>query len=231
MRLLIAPVALAALAACSSEAPSKPAVTDSVGICLCGPYVRPASAALNAGDRIQFTVVGWPGYTEFRWRSSNPAIAVVDSMTGWTTALSPGSATILAAAVKDRTVQGAAAVMVGGSVGSMETPRIEAVNEVATGMPANLSALSGDVDVLVSYANPKAGDVVSLVISNGSRDTSVAKVGLDSGSKHFTLRWATAARVGAVPTFPNGPYLFSVALATSGQTVTSARNNAIVVNP
>ncbi len=228
----IAPIVLAALAACSSEVATKPADTRMVG-CICEARVSPASAVLNAGDRIQFIVVDGARYGSFRWRSSNSAIATVDSLTGVTTAIGSGSATIIAAAVKDPSVQAAAALTVAGSPGSLEAPVIESVNEVTTGLPANLAGLKGDIDVVASMrASVSAINTASLVITNGLRDTTVATQTLAAGATaRWTLRWATAARNNGSPVFPNGQYTLRVVFPSSSVTVTSTRINATVANP
>lgn len=226
-----APIALAALAACSSAAATS--VETVTGACLCAPSVRPASASMNVGDRVQFTVdPSSSGYTVFRWRSSNPGVATVDSLTGVTTGVGLGQATIIAAAVKDPTVQGAAAVSIGSSSPGFDLV-LESVNEVATGLPANLNAITGDIDLVASLRGTVSlFTTASLVVNNGLRDTVVATQTLPAGATaRWTLRWSTAAKANGTAVFPNSEYRLRVDLASSSGTVSTNHIPATVVNP
>ncbi len=229
----IAPIVLAALAACSSEAATKPVTADTAGVCLCEPRVSPAAAVLDIGDRIQFNITAGAQYGSFWWRSSNSAVATVDSLTGVAVARSNGSVAIIATSLKDATVKAAAALTIGGTMGSMDAPIVESVNEVAAGRPANLGALTGDVDVVASdRATVSAFTTASLVVNNGVRDTTVATQTLAVGATaRWTLRWATAARNNGSPIFPNGQYTVKVVFPTSSATVSTTRINATVANP
>lgn len=84
---------------------------------LLGVVVSPASVTLFVGDSTQLTAKpptcgAPPGSGAVRWRSSNSAMATVDSVAGIVHAVSPGQLTIIASLVADTLVRGAAAVQV-----------------------------------------------------------------------------------------------------------------------
>lgn len=100
--------------ACSSAASADLSSTGPLGVCVSFAKVTPTAAALNLGEYLGFTATfGCDSSARpVRWRSSAPAIATVDSLTGVVHAVAVGSATIIAATVADPTVIAAASVAV-----------------------------------------------------------------------------------------------------------------------
>jgi uncharacterized protein YjdB len=102
--------------ACGTDRPvgTSPPVDSLIG-CISEPAVSPATATLHPGDTLRLRISGGARCattTQWRWRSSDTAIAVVDSLEGLTRARTQGTATIIAEAVVDRNVKGAAAIVV-----------------------------------------------------------------------------------------------------------------------
>jgi hypothetical protein len=108
--------ALAAVAAiaCSDQAPKSSLRADTPVVdCFGEPRVSPASATLHIGDtlRLSYSLSCTTTLTAHRWSSSRDTVATVDSA-GLVRGVSGGIVTIIATAVADPSVRGAAAITV-----------------------------------------------------------------------------------------------------------------------
>ena len=98
------------ICACSAEGTkSVQAPIDCITV---GPQVTPAWARVQPGDSVKGTASVPPCQYDhvvatFRWRSSNPSVAVVDSIAGLLRALDTGRTSIIASLTVNRAVQGA----------------------------------------------------------------------------------------------------------------------------
>lgn len=144
--------------------------------------INPASATLSTGGTQQFsaTVVGDPGAsTAVTWRSSQPAIASVSS-NGLVTAMSAGSATIIAVSVGDTTRQATASVTVLSPVSVSVSP---ASASITSGQSVQLSPTviaPGGQSTGVTYVSSNPG-VASVNFSG-------LVSGLGQGSAVITVR-------------------------------------------
>jgi uncharacterized protein YjdB len=82
-----------------------------------GPFVSPPSVTLHAGDSLRATAVvqqceGQPTSTTVRWRTSDTAVAIVDSLSGLVRARASGRSTIIASLVVNPQIEGAMALTV-----------------------------------------------------------------------------------------------------------------------
>jgi uncharacterized protein YjdB len=110
--LLVAVAAVGAAAACSAN-DSPTTSNGTVVVCVTTITVSPATITLHVGDTTRFVAKGCATEsTSWRWRVSNASIATVDSITGFLRATKGGSASVIATAVSDPTVMGAAALTV-----------------------------------------------------------------------------------------------------------------------
>src|SRR5215831_15033309 len=114
--------ALATATACGDKVNvTGPAKDSSVQSVLVSP---PGPVPLKIGDKVTFaaSVTGGPDLTNkaVTWKSSAPAIATVDN-TGLVTAVSGGTASIIATSVANTTVSGAAVVTVQATVNATVT--------------------------------------------------------------------------------------------------------------
>jgi uncharacterized protein YjdB len=105
-------LAASAIACAAPYSPHADTTTTPVSCTLRGVTVSPATRVVKVGDtlRVAASFNDCPGpqrIHEFRWSSSNPAIATVDSLGGLTTARGEGVATISAALAEDRSQKGA----------------------------------------------------------------------------------------------------------------------------
>ena len=110
MRVLLVAIGLGMfICACSAEGTKSVQAPDCITV---GPQVTPASATLHPGDSVKGTANVPPCQYDnvvvtFRWRSSNPSVAVVDSIAGLVRALDTGRTSIIASLTVNRAVQGA----------------------------------------------------------------------------------------------------------------------------
>lgn len=137
-----------------------------------GVTVAPSTAVLLRGDRINLTanVSAGPGQSNLRvrWTSANPAVASVDS-NGVVSALAGGVSTITATSLADSRFSGSCAVVV--TMGSPIT--IAGIND--DGRPADLTNLSGNIDVIVNVDNSSNLVLrVDAVLTGEKGDTTVA---------------------------------------------------------
>jgi hypothetical protein len=90
--------------------------TDTTTTCiLLGPRVSPASATLHPGDTLRASVAPPPCTStpvQFRWTSSDTAVATVGLTAGLIRALKPGTVTITAREANDPSQAGAMVVVV-----------------------------------------------------------------------------------------------------------------------
>jgi uncharacterized protein YjdB len=84
-------------------------------VCIGDPAVNPPSSTLHTGDTLRLRASGSNGcqaITQWRWRSSDTLVALVDSTQGLVFARKEGTASIVASAVEDPNIRGAAAIVV-----------------------------------------------------------------------------------------------------------------------
>lgn len=115
MRVVLAAVGLGLfIGACSAEGTKSVQAPDCITV---GPQVTPASVTLHPGDSVKATASLPACQTDgvvatFRWQSSNPSVAIVDSIAGLVRALDTGRTSIIASMTANRVVQGAMALTV-----------------------------------------------------------------------------------------------------------------------
>ena len=111
MRVLLVAIGLGLfIGACSGEGTKS--VQSSIDCITVGTRVTPPSATLHTGDSVEATASLPLCQTDnvvatFRWRSSNPSVAIVDSIAGLVRALDTGRTSIIASMTANRAVQGA----------------------------------------------------------------------------------------------------------------------------
>lgn len=114
MRVLLVAVGLGLVIGACTEGTKSVQAPDCIAV---GPQVTPASSTLHPGDSVKATASVLPCQTDnvvpaFRWRSSNPSVAIVDSIAGLVRALDTGRTSIVASLTVNRAVQGAMALTV-----------------------------------------------------------------------------------------------------------------------
>jgi len=99
-----------ALACTADQAPQTSTQRDTVSACVHSVVVNPGYATLHVGDTLRLRADAC-SVTTWQWASSRDTIAAVDSA-GLVRALRSGTVTIIASAVVDPNVKGAAAITV-----------------------------------------------------------------------------------------------------------------------
>lgn len=119
--IVVAVMALIVVGVAACTGADSPTLSDSLGECnLPEAFVTPAAATLHIGDTLTLSVKGGPcpqgGTTtqppRWTWRSSDSAIATVDSSSGLVRARAKGSTTIISTLVSDAAIQGAGNITV-----------------------------------------------------------------------------------------------------------------------
>jgi alpha-amylase len=187
--------------------------------------VTPASATLNSGDAItlQSTL---SCYGRVLWSSSNSSVATVDS-SGTVRAISPGTVTIVAASGPDPAVKGAALITVNGVRNTGAEVVLVSIND-ASG-PANLTSVSGPVDVGIQVTVNTTNVLAADLIINRGQDTVVATVEAPVPVPNPwkpTLRWNTAQST-------NGSYLLIARVLdkSTGISINTTSQQITVKNP
>ena len=105
---------VAGSAACSDE-------IEPIRICdLPSPTVTPPSAVVRPGESVTYSASGPILQCDgtriaapiYRWRTSDPRVATIDSVTGVATPRDTGQTTLVVRVVQDGNIQGAAAIVV-----------------------------------------------------------------------------------------------------------------------
>jgi hypothetical protein len=108
-------IGLALAAACGDKVVQVKPPDTSLMVCIGDPTVNPLTATLHPGDTLRLHAMASAGCTpittQWRWRSSDTLIAKVDSL-GLVLARRQGIAAIIAEAVVDPAIKGAAAITV-----------------------------------------------------------------------------------------------------------------------
>jgi uncharacterized protein YjdB len=115
MRVLIAVCIALVVAACGRS--STDSTASHVDCTTTGPTVSPPSVTLHPGDTLRATAFvhqceGQPTSTTVRWRTSDTAVAGVDSLSGLVRARASGRSTIIASLVVNPQIEGAMALTV-----------------------------------------------------------------------------------------------------------------------
>ena len=139
-----------------------------------GVTVVPSSLSMLTGDKVSLTamVLAGPGQSNLgvRWASSNAAVASVDA-NGVVSSLAGGVTTITATSLADSHFSGNCVVVV--SPPPLGTVTIAGIND--DGRPADLSNVSGIVDVIVNVDNQATTVLrVDALLSGEKGDTTVA---------------------------------------------------------
>jgi hypothetical protein len=219
-----------------------------------GVTVTPPSATMQVGDKLQFAASVNAGQGVARtvtWKSSNTAVVTVDN-TGLATAVTAGTASIVATSTVDPSQSGAAAVTVGG--GLQPTITVSNINQttcaggICNSVPANLQNVQGQIDVTfnVDPGSQKLAEV-DLIMNctgpgNSGTDTVVARqtlssssIAAEAASAPITLSFNTAtfnAATGAVA-FKNGSCTVKGKAVTTSGTQTNntvSATQALVLN-
>ena len=109
---LVSVALLACVTACSGANATSPSKTCTMQ----SPTVQPSTATVRSGDTIQLTVTVQAGCAPtpvWRWTSSAPAIASVDSTSGLVTGVSTGTASISVTDNLDQSLTGGSTITVG----------------------------------------------------------------------------------------------------------------------
>jgi len=195
-----------------------------------GVTVFPASLTMFHGEKstLSASVVAGPEQSNLRvrWRSSAPAVASVDS-NGVVSSLASGLTTITATSLADTLYSGSCAVFV--SPGPKGIITIQGIND--DGQPADLSGLSGKIDVIVSVDS--SSPVLSRVEALLTRDA------VDTVVASFTPGGSTGQTTGGPTTLSfntlglkNGEYLLKVRLIlTNGGPIVSSYVTLTIKNP
>ncbi len=113
-----ATLALTVLVACAADSAIAPTTPKATTGCVDWMTVTPSMATLFPGDTIRISAASASGpdcgraASEWRWRSSDTTVAVVDSLNGLATAVAAGTSTIIAYDAVDPNVKGASAIVV-----------------------------------------------------------------------------------------------------------------------
>ena len=217
----------------------------------------PGPIAMKIGDKVTFaaSVQGGPDLTNraVTWKSSATAVATVDN-NGVVTAVSGGTASIIATSVQNTGVSGAAVVTVGANVPA--TISISSVNQTTcsifgtcSSVPANIAAIMGQIDVTMNV-DPGTQTLtgVDLILNcsgtgNSGTDTVVASQNLgadrapiasEAASAPVQLSFNTAsfnATTGAV-SFKNGSCTIKGRARTAAGTQSGSNTEILtLVNP
>jgi Big-like domain-containing protein len=241
-------LASAGLAACGDKVTVPGITTTPPDLVVHGVTVSPPSVTLSVGQKVTLaaSVDAGAGVTNrgVTWTSSNTAVATVGT-DGSVTAVAAGSATIIAKSAADPNVQGAASVTVQAVANATVT--ISSINSNATGNPANLSNVTGQLDVIVNVdpgSQSLAG--VDLIMNNNapsfpaSSDTVVATQNLSTGvapsaeaaAAPVTLSFNTAAynaTTGAIA-FKNGASVLKARARTAAGTQVASSLTSLTLN-
>jgi len=184
-----------------------------------GVTVLPASVSMLVGQRMTLSasVAAGPEQPNLRvrWRSSAPAVASVDS-NGVVSSLAGGLTTITATSLADTLYSGSCAVLVGASNGTIT---IQGIND--DGQPADLSGLSGKIDVIVNLdSSSPALSRVEVLLIRDAVDTVVASFTPDGSTGRTTGGPMTLSF--NTPGLKNGQYVLRVRVTlTNGSVVAS----------
>src|SRR4029079_11945073 len=182
-----------------------------------GVTVLPASVSMLVGQRMTLSasVAAGPEQPNLRvrWRSSAPAVASVDS-NGVVSSLASGLTTITATSLPDTLYSGSCAVFV--SPGPKGIITIQGIND--DGQPADLSGLSGKIDVIVNLdSSSPALSRVEVLLIRDAVDTVVAS---------FTPGGSTGRTTGGpmtlsfnTPGLKNGQYVLRVRVTLTDSSV------------
>ena len=194
-----------------------------------GVSVVPSSVVMNTGDKVTLKamVSAGPGQSNLRvrWTSSNAAVASVDS-NGVVSSAGGGVTTITATSLADSRFSGNCVVTVSLPFG---TVTIAAIKD--DGRAADLSNVSGNVDVIVNVDNQATSVLrVDALLSGEKGDTAVASYA-PGDSPAQTSVGPTALSFNTLG-LKNGAYVLKVRVALrNGTTVTSASVQLTIRNP
>jgi hypothetical protein len=214
------------LVGCGDKIASAPNPAKSVT----GVTVLPATLSISPGQRFTLNAVVTAGPQQsnlrVRWTSSQPAVASVDS-NGVVSSIAAGLTTITATSLADTLYSGSCAVVVAG--GPKGTITIQGIND--DGRPADLSSLSGKIDVIVNVESsaPTVARVEAL-LTRDAIDSVVASFS-PGGSTAQTTAESTTLSFSTIG-LKNGQYLLRVRVTlTNGSAVVSAAVQLTVKNP
>jgi hypothetical protein len=109
-RVLLALIGVLGVGCADTHVPSHPSADATARICVSSVEVRPLTATLRIGDTARFQVAAC-GVTGWRWRATDTLVAIVlDSTGGLVQARGAGTTTLIARALVDSTVRGAALI-------------------------------------------------------------------------------------------------------------------------
>jgi len=190
---LLAVLAATSLTACGDKVDVVGPPSQTVGTNVISVTVSPSNVPMNVGDKVTLaaSVNAEAGVTNrtVTWSSSNTTVADVDA-NGVVTAKAVGTASIVASAVANTAIKGAAVVTVGGgSPGGPAVISISSINQTTCGLggcnsvPANLGNVAGQVDVTLNV-DPGSQRLldVALLMNCGGADTVVAITTLASAN-------------------------------------------------
>jgi hypothetical protein len=224
-----APLCLAILTACDDAA--HPLVSVEPENTLRSVMITPVSASMNVADRLTLvaTLPSGSDHTNLgiAWTAANSTVATIDA-NGIVTAIGGGTTTIVATSVAHPTVQGAAAITV---FSFFLYPTISAINQ--DGKPADLSNISGRIDVNVDLSAPTESiPKVELLLSCEGRDTVVATQDAPGTSVVGPLERSTTLVALSFNTagFKNGPCVVKAQLTTTTGTIVRSAGVPITLN-
>ena len=223
-------VAGVGLASCGEPPIRTPNPAESV----VGVTVVPSSVVMGPGVRVNLTatVSAGPGQSNLRvrWTSTNPAVASVDS-NGVVSSLAGGTATITATSLADSHFSGSSLIAVAVfPIGALTIADIE-----DDGAPADLTSLSGNIDVIVNVDTAATMILrVDAVLTGEKGDTTVASYSPSNSTDPPTGQLSAAPTTLRFNTLglKNGQYLLKVrATRRDGGVYVSATVALTIKNP
>lgn len=194
-----------------------------------GVSVVPSTLVMQTGDKVSLTatVFAGPGQSNLgvRWTSSNAAVAWVDS-NGVVSSVGGGVTTITATSIADPRFSGSCAVAVSLPFG---TVTIAAIND--DGRPADLSNVSGNVEVIANVDNQATTVLrVEVLLTGEKGDTAVASYAPGTSPPQASPG-PTALSFNTLG-LKNGTYALKVrVILQNGTTVVSSSVQLTIKNP
>ena len=231
----------ASLTACGDKVTVPPAVPVDSTIHTVTVSPQNTSVAVGGTTQLAASVDAGAGAKNrtVTWTSSDAATAMVDQ-TGKVTGVKGGSVTIIAKAVADPTVQGAASITVTG--GGVPTVTIQSIVQTfgGTSSAADLSNAKGQLDITLNVEpNGQIIKTVTATITCGAKSKSasqtisdVAPSGVNASAVPITLIINTAAfnATTGVPDLNNGACALTAVVTTGTGTQTAGNNTPLTLN-
>ncbi len=216
---VVAVVGVVGLAACGGKEAVRGVTTPLLVTPPARVVVTPASITMGLGTQVQFHAIvvdsgGSPTLNQSVVWSVSPSpgpVAISDSGVVTDECYPTTNVTVVARSVADTLVGGTAQILA--VTTALPGISISAIDDAATGAPANLDSLTDSVRVVVNLDQGNlpcvAAQELDLLVHRAAGDTVVDRVAFESTtppSGSVTLTFHSDAKVGGVAQFPNGQY-------------------------